>query len=69
MEVAKQQRDVEMARGLLDLLKAREGDLQGQAGNLSIADWIGCAEKRVADAAPLSHGAHAVFDAIASVTV
>ena len=54
VEIAKQRRDDEMARGLLELLKTGEVDLQRQAGNQSIADWISWAEKRIADGTALT---------------
>jgi hypothetical protein len=67
-EIAQQQREYALAREFLEAIKSTKPDLEQSVAGTDLAGWIAWAERRIAEASPLSCGADAIFDAVSRVT-
>jgi hypothetical protein len=67
-ELAKDWRDVVLAREFLAELRSLTSDGAAEVGGKLVADWLDWAEARLKAADPMTYGAEGIFDAVADVT-
>lgn len=69
LELAGEMRKADLARELLDRIKAAEPDLNDEAGVDTVSDWLGWAEARIEALDPLQRTAAELFTDVAATNV
>ena len=67
-ELAKDWRDVAVAREFLAALQSRVSEGAVEVGGRALTDWFDWAEERLKAADPMTYGPEGIFDAVAEVT-
>lgn len=67
VDLAKDWRELELARAFLAAVKQAEIDREKEIGGRKLGEWLSWAEERISMTDPINAGAEALFDSIASV--
>jgi hypothetical protein len=67
-ELAKDWRDVALAREFLAELRSRTSDGAAEVGGKPLADWLDWVDARLKEADPMTYGAEGIFDTVADIT-
>jgi len=67
VDIAKDWREIELARAFLAAVKQAEIDQEKEIGGRRLGEWLSWAEERISTTNPINAGAEAIFNSVASV--